>query len=151
MFYRLLESLTFQQQRHEGDVRRTQLGHRQSVGPVVAWRILHWVQGEKLSIAWRCGGMRPEMEPERDPSPSAARRRSRSFWSCWGFSANIMSMESETTLGTVNVRSCCSTEASLTSQVLWSLCTALLPKPNITAKNELRFFCSFRLSKGGYD
>lgn len=31
-----VESLTFQQQRHEGDVRGTQLGHGQSVGPVVA-------------------------------------------------------------------------------------------------------------------
>lgn len=41
-------------------------------------------------------------------------------------------------------------DAALTSQVLWSLCTALLPKPNITAKNELRFFCSFSLWEGGY-
>lgn len=32
----MLVSVTFEQQRHEGDVGRTEFGHSQSVGPVVA-------------------------------------------------------------------------------------------------------------------
>lgn len=33
-------SVTFEQQRHEGDVKGPQLGHRQPVGPVVAGWVL---------------------------------------------------------------------------------------------------------------
>lgn len=44
----LLLTVTFEEQRHEGDVRRTELGHSQSVGPVVTRGILP--EAEKKTI-----------------------------------------------------------------------------------------------------
>lgn len=43
------------------------------------------------------------MESKLDPLPSASRRHSRFFLSCWGFSASNISMTGETTTDTANV------------------------------------------------
>lgn len=146
MFCRLLGSVTFEQQRHEGDVRRTEFGHSQPVSPVVAWRILQWVEKEQeehhyLNVFGKYMTLY-RTRAKHNLLPSASRRHSKFFLSYWGFSGRVIYKKGKTTF-TIIVNF--EFRDFLTSQVLWSLCTALLPKPNMTAKNELRFFCSFNL------
>lgn len=94
MFCRLLGSVTFEQQRHEGDVRRTEFGHSQPVSPVVAWRILQWAEKEQeehhyLNVFGKYTTLY-RTRAKRDLLPSTSRRHSKFFLSCWGFSGTVI-------------------------------------------------------------
>lgn len=90
MLYRRV-SVTFEQQRHEGDVRRTEFGHSQSVGPVVAWGILKGAENQQSTVtaleSFREINETYWNESTRCNLPSASHKHSKFFLSCWGFSA----------------------------------------------------------------
>lgn len=88
---RMRVSVTFEQQRHEGDVRRTEFGHSQSVGPVVAWGILKGAENQQSTDtaleSFRGINETYWNESTRCNLPSASHKHSKFFLSCWGFSA----------------------------------------------------------------
>lgn len=80
-------SVTFEQQRHEWDVRRTEFGHCQSVGPVVTWGILNGGTTAHYYLHFQEFNEMYINRSSQCNSPSASHRHSKSFWSCWGFAA----------------------------------------------------------------
>lgn len=83
--------VTFEQQRHEGDVGRTEFGHSQSVGPVVPWGILTGAENKETTLCSFIKINRRTYEPSLNVSrtadlPSVSRMHSKLFLSCWGFS-----------------------------------------------------------------
>lgn len=105
MFCRPLGSVTFEQQRHEGDVRRTEFGHSQPISPVVAWRILQRVEKEQeehhyLNVFGKYITLHRN-RAKHDLLPSTSRRHSRFFLSCWGFSGTVICKKGKTTFTTI--------------------------------------------------